>query len=84
MSSKAIDDLPSDFLEEITAAQVEANQGWKPENTELIDTRIFDCPECDGPGMNTCYGYIAYACGAELVVGDDHLSEPCMAATANL
>ena len=68
--------LPSEFVKEITGAQVDANKGWAPDNAGLIDNRVINCPSCRAPGMNTCWGYWAFTCGAE-VGSDGDMSEPC-------
>lgn len=71
-----VESLPADFVAAITAAQINANKGWAPENDGLIDHRVFNCPDCGAPGMNTCYGYIAYTCGAE-ILSDGTPDEAC-------
>lgn len=68
--------LPPDFVREITRAQVEGNKGWAPDNDGLIDNRVVNCPDCNAPGMNTCWGYWAFTCGAE-IMPDGEISEPC-------
>lgn len=68
--------LPKDFVSAITASQIEANKGWAPDNDGLIDRRVVNCPRCGAPGMNTCWGYWAFTCGAE-IMPDGAVCEPC-------
>lgn len=75
-----VDNVSHDFLLSITDAQVSANKGWNPDNTDLIDKRVVACEQCKAPGMNTCYGYWAFECGAQIGSdGEEH--EPCGSAT---
>lgn len=68
--------LPADFVKEIIAMQIDANSGWAPDNDGLIDNRVTVCPSCGAPGMNTCWGYWLFTCGAE-VGSDGDETEPC-------
>jgi hypothetical protein len=73
-----VSSLPPDFVAEITSSQIEANKGWAPENDKLIDNRVANCPMCKAPGMNTCWGYWKFTCGAEVLTCGD-VSESCKA-----
>ena len=77
MTDVQLKDLPSDFVEAIRVAQVDANKGWRPEGTTLVDDRVFNCPECDAPGMNTCWGVVAFICGGKLLSDGECWSELC-------
>jgi hypothetical protein len=68
--------LPDDFVAAITESQLQANKGWAPEADSLIDNRVVECPDCKAPGMNTCWGYWAYTCGAEVLSDGDQI-KPC-------
>ena len=68
--------LPEDFSAGILSAQILANKGWAPDMDGLIDRRIVDCPKCGGAGMNTCFGYWAFVCGAE-ILPDGEIDAPC-------
>lgn len=72
----AVDGLDADFVTAITGSQIAANKGWAPDMTGLIDRRIIQCPSCKAAGMNTCWGYWAFECGAE-VLSDGEPCEPC-------
>jgi hypothetical protein len=72
----AVDALPPEFVTAITDAQIAANKGWRPEGKTLVDWRINHCPDCGAPGMNTCWGYWAFTCGAEVLSNGD-IDEPC-------
>lgn len=76
-----LESLPPAFVTGITNAQIEANKGWAPDNDGLIDQRVAECPECKAPGMNTCWGYWAFTCGAE--VGPDGDVSGCGKRTEN-
>lgn len=68
------------FVERIKSEQVAANSGWKKPPTDFVDRRVFTCPTCKAPGLNTCFGYVAFTCGSEWMPdGDDDWSEskPC-------
>lgn len=69
-------DLDRGFLAAMVESQTSANRGWAPDATDLIDRRIAECPDCKSPGMNTCWGYWAFECGAE-ILSDGEQSEPC-------
>lgn len=58
--------LPLDFVEAIAEAQIQANKGWAPDMDGLIDLRVVECPVCSAPGMNTCWGYWKFTCGAKI------------------
>lgn len=75
-----VESLPANFVAAITESQVAANKGWAPENTGLIDNRVATCPDCGAPGMNTCWGYWAFTCGAE--IGTDGEPNEACGATA--
>lgn len=75
-----VGDLDPLFVAAITESQTLANKGWAPDATDLIDRRIVECPDCGASGMNTCWGYWAFECGAE-ILSDGEPSEPCGAAT---
>ena len=70
------DDCGAEFVAAIRASQIEANKGWAPDADDLIDRRMVNCPDCGGPGMNTCWGYWAFECGAE-IGGDGDVNQPC-------
>lgn len=65
------------FVEAITEAQVRANLGWRPDGKDIVDKRIVECPNCGAPGMNTCWGYWAFTCCAEVLVDDEGYVEGC-------
>jgi len=75
-SRHAVASLPPKFVLEITSAQVHANRGWAPDNHGLIDNRVAECPSCGALGMNTCWGFWLFTCGAE-VMPDGEISKPC-------
>lgn len=77
MPETQLKDLPSEFVEAIRVAQVDANKGWRPDETTLVDDRLFTCPECQAPGMNTCWGVVAFTCGGQLLSDGECWSEPC-------
>ena len=81
--NKIIDQLEishPDFVAEARDAQIKANAGWEKPPSDFVDTRIFECPDCKSPGLNTCWGYVAYVCGAE-ILSEGEVSEPCPKAT---
>lgn len=71
-----VNTLPTEFVAAITASQIDANKGWAPDADCLIDERVTHCPQCNAPGMNTCWGYWLFTCGAE-VMPDGEITEPC-------
>lgn len=72
----SIANLPREFRDGILEAQIAANKGWAPDNKGFIDERIAHCPTCQALGMNTCFGYWAFVCGAD-IMPDGEVSEPC-------
>lgn len=78
-----VEHLVPAFVAAITEAQINANKGWAPDASNLIDRRIVECPDCKAPGMNTCWGYWAFECGAE-ILSDGEQSEPCGASAGRI
>lgn len=73
---KDVADLPAEFVAAITESQIGANKGWAPDADDLIDRRVEICPDCGAGGMNTCWGYWAFECGAE-ILGDGEPTKLC-------
>lgn len=69
-----------DFVEGIRVAQIAANSGWKIPPTDFVDRRVFSCPVCSSPGLNTCWGVVSYTCGASYLA-DGEEDEPCPSTT---
>ena len=65
--------IRADFVDEMLAEQ---RAGGLPK--QGYDLRIFHCPECGGPGLNSLLGSIRFQCGAEIV--GDEMWRPCSAA----
>lgn len=68
--------LNPEFVAGIKESQIEANAGWKKPPTDFVDTRIFHCPSCKAPGLNTCWGIVRYTCGAAYL-SDGENETPC-------
>lgn len=71
-----VESLPPDFVAKMREGQISANKGWAPDADDLIDRRVVNCPDCGAAGMNTCWGYWEFTCGAE-ILPDGEPNEPC-------
>lgn len=47
-----------------------------------IDLRRFNCPVCNGPGYNTGFGWLMFACGNEVLSDGEQGDGECRAAIA--